>query len=277
MDLRNTRTGAARSALFAFLAWATLAVHAAAPSEWVDQRQVGPITVRAQFELAPYEAVLAELPTLELEVRRVLAISPCSKPVTVLLAADGAGHRQLLAARFPGLPARRALYVQQGREALVFAYLQPELGVDLRHECTHALVHASLPTLPLWLDEGLAEYFEPPEGARAFGHEHAAPLRLDLAEGRFIPLEWLEQKQRLEEMQLEDYRFAWAWTHFLLHGPIEASEEFWRVVASVRQQGTCPLLAPRLAARIDDLPQKFRDHFAGWPPHSAAVPATQSR
>ena len=34
------------------------------------------------------------------------------------------------------------------------------LEEDLRHEATHALLHVAVGDLPLWLDEGLAEYFE---------------------------------------------------------------------------------------------------------------------
>ena len=33
---------------------------------------------------------------------------------------------------------------------------------DLRHEMTHAYLHAVVPNVPLWLDEGLAKYFELP-------------------------------------------------------------------------------------------------------------------
>ena len=44
----------------------------------------------------------------------------------------------------------------------VFAYKSKALPVDVRHEGTHGLLHAALPMVPLWLDEGLAEYFEVP-------------------------------------------------------------------------------------------------------------------
>ena len=35
-----------------------------------------------------------------------------------------------------------------------------QFEADLRHECTHALLHAALPYVPLWLDEGLASLYE---------------------------------------------------------------------------------------------------------------------
>ena len=42
------------------------------------------------------------------------------------------------------------------------------LRTDLRHELTHALLHGVLKDVPLWLDEGLAGFFElPPDARRA--------------------------------------------------------------------------------------------------------------
>ena len=45
-------------------------------------------------------------------------------------------------------------------ERVVYTYSSPRLEEDLRHEATHALLRGSFGDLPLWLDEGLAEYFE---------------------------------------------------------------------------------------------------------------------
>jgi len=52
------------------------------------------------------------------------------------------------------------MFVKGPSSLLVFAYQRSELPQDLRHECAHALIHLHFQQLPLWLDEGLAEYFE---------------------------------------------------------------------------------------------------------------------
>ncbi len=262
--LRQSRLGRCFAKLAALCLSTCVAV--AEPTErWIDQRQVGPFAVAATFDLSQYEPMLAELPALERELRRVMATRPCAAPITVMLAADEPQHRAVLEARFPGLPYRRALYVKQGAQAVVFAYRQPELAVDLRHECTHALLHADLAMLPLWLDEGLAEYFEPCEGERAFGHPHAVALRRELSLGRVHSVAQLEANTKLEELSAEEYRSAWAWTHFMLHGPPEASEALWGFIAAIRKGEPPGRMSARLATRVPDLNGRFARHFRYWP------------
>ncbi|QDU87683.1 hypothetical protein Pla175_10490 [Pirellulimonas nuda] len=274
--LRQSRLG---RCVVLLAAWgAALGALAAEPAgRWIDQRQVGPFAIAAEFDLSQYEPMLAELPALEREIRRVLATRPCNAPVTVMLAADEDQHRAVLAARFPGLPYRRALYVKQGAAAVVFAYRQPELAVDLRHECTHALLHADLAMLPLWLDEGLAEYFEPQETDRAFGHPHAAAICRELSLGRVHSVAQLEANTKLEEMSAEEYRSAWAWTHFMLHGPPEASEALWGFIASIRRGEPPGRLSARLASRVPDLQGRFARHFRYWPQSQTASERVQLR
>ena len=47
---------------------------------------------------------------------------------------------------------------------MVYTYWGNRIQQDLRHELTHAILHSVLKDVPLWLDEGLAEYFEVPHG-----------------------------------------------------------------------------------------------------------------
>lgn len=235
----------------------------AAP-RWVDQRALGPFTLRSTFPLGPHQAVLGDLPELEIELRRVLALRPCSAPVQVELLANKQQHREYLAQRYPSAPYRRALYVKQNNQATVFAYLSDELGTDLRHECTHALLHADLPMVPLWLDEGLAEYFEAPPAQRAFDHEHTKTLMWDLRFGRVEDLPGLEAKRDITEMDLRDYRSAWAWTHFLLHGPRAAAVELWGYLSDIRKGQPPGVMSQRLAAALPQPEQMLHRHFDQW-------------
>ena len=60
------------------------------------------------------------------------------------------------------MPYRPALFILEGGSPGVYTYRKPDLDIDVRHECTHALLHSALPVVPLWLDEGIAKYFEVP-------------------------------------------------------------------------------------------------------------------
>ena len=92
---------------------------------------------------------------------------------------------------YPRVPYRRALFVKSGSRGRVFAYEHEDLAVDVRHESTHALLHASLPMVPLWLDEGLAEYFEVAESQRAFDHPHSTALETVSLYWHFVDVVWV--------------------------------------------------------------------------------------
>lgn len=248
----------------AFAAAWTLSPRRGRAEPWVDRLQLGPLEIVAAFPLAPWSDAFGDLDGLEPELRRTLALPAVRSTVEVFLLADEGAHRRTLAELYPQAPYRRALYVQRGGRGAVYAYRHEELAVDLRHECTHALLHAALPAVPLWLDEGLAEYFEPPEAERAFGHPHLAELRWNLRLGMMRAIEALEAQEDLHAMDGLDYRFAWAWVHFMLHGPIAAHRTLVDYVAQLGRGGPPAGLAARLRAATPELDARFIDHFKHW-------------
>ncbi|OHB79159.1 MAG: hypothetical protein A2W31_18440 [Planctomycetes bacterium RBG_16_64_10] len=146
----------------------------------------------------------------------------------------------------------------------MFAYRHQELSVDLRHECTHALLHSALDVVPLWLDEGLAEYFEVPAQQRVYDHPHLARLKWNMRLGIIPPLASLENKQKLEEMGALEYRFSWAWVHFMLHGSRGGLAALRSFLADI-QAGTPPgRLSQRLVATDPQIEHRMIDHFKRW-------------
>jgi hypothetical protein len=144
---------------------------------------------------------------------------------------------------------------------MVFAYRGQDFEIDVRHECTHALLHAWLPDVPLWLDEGLAEYFEVPHDQRAGQHPHLAALRALVRSGEAPRLEELEEFAEISQMGRSEYRDAWAWVHFALHGPPAAREEFERYLADLAAGGDPGSLSTRLLRRLPDLRRQVTEHF----------------
>ncbi len=255
---------AASSVLLAtVLADTTPTCRAAIP--WVDQRTVGPFRCHAGFDLHAYAGLLDDLHNLQSDLVRMLRIRPAETPIDIYLLSDGASYRELVEQRLPRVPYRRALYVKQGASSQVFVYRQDQLPVDLRHESTHALLHAVLDMVPLWLDEGLAEYFEVRPGQRVYGNPHLPKLKWNMRIGIIPSLASLEKKRRVEEMGVLEYRFSWAWVHFMLHGPARVHWELIRYLADI-QAGTPPgRLSQRLADAIPDVEQRMVDHFKRWP------------
>lgn len=235
-----------------------------AAAAWVDYRQHGPFQCRATFPLGDLTPLFQDLSALEKELQRTLAVPPAEQPINVCLLNDQQSHREVLNQLFPRVPYRRALYVQRSGLGSVYAYRHPELAVDLRHECTHALLHASLPMVPLWLDEGLAEYFEMPRPQRASDHPHLSKLRWNLRFGMIRNVESLERCRDLSEMGGVEYRFAWAWVHFMLHGPLPAHRALVHFLSDIRQGNPPGKLSERLRQALPSLEDQMSQHFKRW-------------
>jgi len=244
--------------------WVATALPCAAAPQWIDYRSHGSFHFQATFTLSSFEPLFRELSALEQELQRRLAVSPSSQRVEVYLFDDQNEHRQLLERIYPRVPYRRALYVQRGGRGSVFAYRHRELAVDLRHECTHALLHAKLPMVPLWLDEGLAEYFEMPAQMRAFDHPHLSKLRWNIRLGMGRSIESLEACHDLSQMGGVEYRFAWAWVHFMLHGPLPAHRALVLYLSDIRNSNPPGQLSDRLHDAVPNLNEAMEQHFRRW-------------
>ena len=151
--------------------------------------------------------------------------------------------------RYRHLPSRRAYFITEprigggGDELKVFTWMGDHLRTDLRHELTHALLNAVLKSVPLWLDEGLAGYFElPPDHD---GRESPAPRQ---PPPRVVQpdLDRLEKLEQVKQMEKPEYREAWAWVHFMLRGDPAVREVLLDYLQSLRSNSTPAPLLPRL-------------------------------
>jgi hypothetical protein len=244
--------------------WAAMASPCSAAPHWVDHRTHGPFQFHATFPLASLAPLFNELSSLEMELQRTLAVPPARRAIEVHLFDDENSYRETLEGLYPRVPYRRALYVQRGGQGSVYAYWQPDLAVDVRHECTHALLHTNLPMVPLWLDEGLAEYFEMPQPQRAFEHPHLSKLRWNLRFGMVRDVESLESSRSLDDMGGVEYRFAWAWVHFMLHGPLPAHRVLVHYLRDIHRGDSPGQLSDRLRAAIPQLDKQLVAHFKQW-------------
>jgi len=242
------------------------AIASEADERWSDTRQVGPFIFHATFSLAPYERLFAELPLLQRELTRTLGVAPAKNPIYVYLFSDEQQYRAYKDRHFPRVPFRPALFILEGGSPGVYTYRKPDLEIDVRHECTHALLHSSLPVVPLWLDEGLAKYFEVPTDERAFDHPYFDDLKWkwSLRLGMVRSIDSLEQRTELTEMDAYDYRYSWAWVHFMLHGPEPAHRALVDYLASHQQYGAPEKLSTRLHEAVPNGTDQMVQHFKHW-------------
>lgn len=260
----DRRPAAAILTAVAGFAAALAASAALAENRWPDERAAGPFLCHADFSLAGNEHLVVELAQLQRDLAPLLGRRQLAEPIHLFLFADQATYRAYLKQYFPGVPDRRALFVKGRGPGMVFAHRNSDFEVDVRHECTHALLHATRSNVPLWLDEGLAEYFEAPPDERSFDSPHLRLVRWSTRVGRTPRIEALEGLDNVEAMGRGEYRDAWAWVHFMLHGPTAAREEMIAYLDDLAAQRSTAPLSKRLRARLPDLERQFLDHFRLW-------------
>jgi hypothetical protein len=226
------------------------------------QTRTGPYCVFTNTPLAADAPAIRHLQSLEKQLESTLGVRvPAgSDPIEVYILDSPEAFRHFLTFYFPELPTRRAFFLAQGTRRVVYTYQGTRLEEDLRHEATHALLHAAVPNLPLWLDEGLAEYFEVDESRDGRNAEHLARLPDDFESGFEPDLKRLESLRDVRKMTPRDYRESWAWVHYFLNGPPTAKSALLGYLADRRTDGDEKPLSKRLKAIDPEASAKLASH-----------------
>lgn len=219
------------------------------------------LTVRSDIDIDRDDPLLQELVNLRKEVRSTLRLSAANRPVTVYLFRDELRYMQYMEERHPNLPSRRAFFIGTPKELIVYAYWGDKTREDLRHEYTHGVLHASLKTVPLWLDEGLAEYFEvAPEQPVGLNQDHAESLSIAIQNGWRPDIKRLEQIDDVSQMQRADYQESWAWVHYLLQGTPDGPQLLTEYLQSLNKATHAPSFASRITNELPESTERMTVH-----------------
>ena len=206
------------------------------------------LMVHNDFPLATQHRLLEELTARRFDISRRLAVPISNEPIHIYLFEDADAFNGFMRLHHPDFPDRRAFFVETDTRLVVYAHWGDRVAEDLRHEVTHGYLHSMVPNLPLWLDEGLAEYFEVPRGRKGVNRALLGLLTARLRQGQWQPdLRRLEQLDSAFEMTQADYAEAWAWVHFLLHSPANHAELLHRYLADLHREGAAEPVSLRLA------------------------------
>jgi hypothetical protein len=216
------------------------------------QLRVGHYVFITDFELKKEHPLLKELEGLPEQICKELQLPQSPTLVFVYLFADRPAYDQYMTAHFKNLPSRRAFFMarldeKRGDELMVYTYWGDRISEDLRHELTHAQLHSVLKTVPMWLDEGLAEYFEVPPKWNGLNYQHLSALRSQPGIPWTPCLARLEKLTVVKDMSPADYREAWAWVHFMLRGSPQAKTVLLEYLQQLRTTNQPLPLEPLLA------------------------------
>lgn len=219
--------------------------------------QLENLLILSDFRIPGDHALVRELEQLREQIVSTLKLPPQRDRVTVYLFSDHVSYQQYLTATWPELPQRRAYFVGTSRELAVYSFWGSRTLEDLRHEYTHGILHASLNSVPLWLDEGLAEYFEVPGSLGEINVEHATELAAAMSNGWAPDLPRLENITEFSDMQRLDYQESWAWVHFMLHGSPETRSVLCDYLHELRRRQDAGPISRRLADWNSEFAARF--------------------
>ena len=234
---------------------------AALPSKY--EIESGSLIVRSDLKIRTDNELITQLKAIRDDLTETLDLPLAHRPVVIHLFSDAERYSQFMQIRHPNLPPRRAFFIGSATELGVYAHWSPHVGEDLRHEHTHGVLHASLRTVPLWLDEGLAEYYETESSApRHLHREHTRNLAIALQNGWTPNLARLEKIEEVPKMGLADYREAWAWVHFLLNDAPGGRELLIDYCRTLRKSDKPPRFSTEVARMFPDADLRLASYIS---------------
>lgn len=232
--------------------------------EWNDEFAAGNFVFRSEFPLRDVQGLLDSIADLQTEIEDSLGVECSDREIQVHLFRNRFSYQRYLAVRAPEGAKRQAFYMPSTEAGRVYAHRHRGLETDVRHETTHALLRNALPYVPLWLDEGLAEYFEVESRLRDRGDGHLGELKLAMRlPGWRLHLDRLEAKRGFMELNARDYRDAWGIVHFLMHGPPAAQRIFRDYIQQIESGEVPGPLSEILEKSLPGYEQEIVRHLKG--------------
>ncbi len=227
-----------------------------------DQFERDQLRIFSDFHLPRRHRLIDELAARRRDIADLLLLPMSDEPINVYLFDSAERFESYMVSHHPAFPVRRAIFVQNDTELSVFAHWGTQVGEDLRHEVTHGYLHSVVPNIPLWLDEGLAEYFEQPRGQEKFHHLHVAAL-VDAAKNHG----WLPNLRRLElitepgELTQLDYAESWLWAHYLLESNSGNRRALQDQLARIRMTGDAEPISAFVESSDPNCNSSLIDHL----------------
>ena len=194
----------------------------------------------------------------------LLGLPTSDEPIDVYLFDTAEQFGAFIRTQYPLLPPRRAFFVETDTRLAVYAHWGDYIAEDLRHEVAHGYLHSVVPRLPLWLDEGLAEYFEVARGQQGVNRAHVAELNHRIATSAWRPdLNRLEQLVTINDMTQVDYAESWAWVHLMIESSSESKSELQGYLRRLRRDGTAEPLSETIKRTLAPADDRLIRHVEG--------------
>lgn len=222
----------------------------------------GIIRCESDFQLETADSIRDDLTQLRSTLAEDSGLDFGTEPLEIRLFSDRRQYIRQISPMVPDAKRQRGVYVIRDAKVAVFSFQQRGLGSTLRHESVHAWLHSAMPYVPLWLDEGLASYYEIDTSRQSFlEHPYASRVRWTVKLGWRPKLRTLEAIERSADMDIADYRHAWAWVHFLMHESDESRAALTGYLRGIAEERPPERLSEVLARELPDAEQRLVRYF----------------
>lgn len=209
-------------------------------------------TCESEFPLADPDGLGSDLEAGRAALAAATGLELSEGPIHISLFATRRRYNALVSQETDDARRQRGVFLIRDGQARIYSFQQSNLAATLRHEATHALLHSALPYVPLWLDEGLATYFEAAPSQQGPRDPHLKRLRWLLRAGWRPSLAPLESRKHSSELDAGDYRHAWAWVHFLLNESNQSRSLLRRYLGRIADGEPPQTLSAFLATEMPD-------------------------
>lgn len=259
--------GAAASRLatvVAVIAAGAVLTDSAAALEPLVEYDWGVVRCRSEFLIGDPERLGSDLEQLTDSLAQTLELTS-DRAILIQLYSSRRRYIAEVSAITPDAARQRGVFVERDLGNGVYSFQQRDLPEILRHETTHAVLHDALPYVPLWLDEGLASYFEADVEDRRNSHPFHRRIQWSLRLGWRPDLEQLEVVRRHTDLDVGDYRHAWAWVHFLLNESDESRAVLVEYLKQIARGEPPQPLSVCLRQKLPDAASRLVRHFEPQP------------
>lgn len=230
--------------------------------DWPFEAKVDQFLLHSDFELNDPQRLESILGGLRSDISQALNLPEQKSSIHVVLFSNSKEYSRYMNHYFPSIEPRRAIYLQDRGPGMLFTFWHDDIDTDLRHEAAHAVLNQSGVQLPLWLDEGVAEYFEVQRDKRFGQNGYGVEIAQRAAKGLVPSLLDLERIAEMSDFKDNHYRDSWAWIHFLLHRRQETRQLLIDYIARHRKLVPQANLSRQLAEIVADPTIEFQQHFS---------------
>lgn len=222
-----------------------------------------PVVFHTDHTLIEEHSLRAELSQLHASLQAELGVPALSQTAKVFVLRDAAAYRAFLR-KVPGVrPTYRVgLFLKRGGVPHIFTYRHAELRETLRHEFTHCVLNDAHPGLPIWLDEGLAEFYERPQQDGEQPRYRKLLKRQSTWFWKPKPAR-LASWKRMSDMQLREYAEAWSWVYLLRRRVVNGNDVLRDYLGALRNGKQPGDLADYLPRIIHEATSAWEHEFRG--------------